>query len=284
MSAARPFVLALDLLRLGRWEGPVLGTLLVPAGYLLAGGAGAPAGPLLLAAALVGMGGLGFAYGLNGVTDVMEDGISKGRRPLPSGRVSRSQALAYLTILAIVTLAGALLVPARATVTSGVLAAGLLGVLYSAPPLRLKRWPPAATLVTAALLHVPLCVGVALAGAAVPEQRWLSVTAAVCCVLLPLKDIEDRVGDAAAGLGNWAVWLGARPLLWVGAAGALTSGALALLVLEGFSRSAIAALHAGAAAVILFHLRPGIDVTRVYPRLVRTVLLLAALVAGYGLW
>jgi homogentisate phytyltransferase / homogentisate geranylgeranyltransferase len=266
--------LLVDLLRLGRWEGPVLGAVLVPVGWVLAGGPMPPGARVLVAMLLLGPGALGFVYGLNGITDVVEDRVTKPHRPLAAGRVPPALARAWVTALGVGAPLGTWLAFGPGILLWLVFGLIVLGVLYSAPPLRLKRFPPAATVTITLLLHAPLIAGASLTGAAPPS--WLLASAGLCVALLPLKDIEDEAGDSAAGLGNWASWIGVRRLLLVSTGAVALFGAFAAHALAGETRLAVLGAYGVALLTLLWHLGPAARVDRLYRRLVRTILVLAA--------
>ena len=98
-----------------------------------------------------------FVYTLNSITDVVEDSANKPWRPLPSGVISRRDAVLWLIFLTFGTILG-----------SVVLFEGLekflvflilfFGVAYSLPPLTLKKRGIAACFVTGVGIAYPMIV------------------------------------------------------------------------------------------------------------------------------
>jgi 4-hydroxybenzoate polyprenyltransferase len=188
-----------------------------------------------------------------------------------AGRVSARVAWAWVTGLAVVApLATWLVVPELLWIVAALL---VLGVLYSQPPVRLKRWPPAATLVIALLLHAPLVAGIRLAGARLADASWLLASFTLCLATLPLKDIEDEAGDRAAGLGSWAVWVGGRRLAAASAVGVAVIGLASLMWLHGAARAGVAGACGAALVLLGWHLGTRAPLARLYTRLVRTIML-----------
>ena len=137
-----------------------------------------------------------FVYTLNSITDVVEDSANKPWRPLPSGVISRRDAVLWLIFLTFGTILG-----------SVVLFEGLekflvflilfFGVAYSLPPLTLKKRGIAACFVTGVGIAYPMIV----AGGKSCLPCSLSLLLHVLGVTA-LKDLSDAEGDALAGRKN----------------------------------------------------------------------------------
>lgn len=137
-----------------------------------------------------------FVYTLNSITDVVEDSANKPWRPLPSGVMSRRDAVLWLIFLTFGTILG-----------SVVLFEGLekflvflilfFGVAYSLPPLTLKKRGIAACFVTGVGIAYPMIV----AGGKSCLPCSLSLLLHVLGVTA-LKDLSDAEGDALAGRKN----------------------------------------------------------------------------------
>jgi homogentisate phytyltransferase/homogentisate geranylgeranyltransferase len=157
------------------------------------------------------------------------------------------------------------LVPVVLAVTQGpvelvaVLIALLVGTAYSSPPVRLKRFPAAASLSISLVRGLVVNLGVYLhfagslgsrAGAsAIPGSIW-ALTAFVLAFSFAigiLKDVPDAEGDRRFAIATFTVRLGARPVLRAGVA-VLTAAyvgmaALGPLLLDGVQPVVLAVSH-----------------------------------------
>jgi homogentisate phytyltransferase/homogentisate geranylgeranyltransferase len=202
-----------------------------------------------------------FITGLNQLEDVEIDRINKPHLPIAAGELSVRAGRQ------IVAVCGAL--PVVLAVTQGpielvaVLCALLVGVAYSSPPLRLKRWPALAAASISGVRAVVVNLGVALhfstalAGAAVvPPAVW-----ALTLFVLPfsfaiavLKDVPDLEGDRRFHIATFTVRLGAARVHRIGMA-ALTVAYVGMALagpplLDGAQPAVLAATHAVALAVL----------------------------------
>jgi len=197
----------------------VIGTVTSIVGlYLIAVSSGDAPGVGDLAWTLVaGYGVNVFIVGLNQITDVDIDRINKPYLPLAAGDFSVAQAWA------IVLVAGA--VPVVLAVTQGVVelvavVAGLLvGVAYSVPPLRLKRFAVLASLCISGVRSVVVNLGVyahfagAIAG---PVWALTLFVAPFSFAIAVFKDVPDIEGDRRYHIATLTIRLGARRVLAVG--------------------------------------------------------------------
>ena len=121
-------------------------------------------------------------------------------RPLVVGDASRKQLIALHVAMVVTALAfGGL----AGWIPLALVAAGLLiGIVYSAPPIRLSYRTYAAPLVlTVAYVLIPFLLGVAIGGSRV-GSRYLAFGVALGLFFLArinLKDFRDRAGDARYG-------------------------------------------------------------------------------------
>jgi homogentisate phytyltransferase/homogentisate geranylgeranyltransferase len=238
----------------------IVGTTLSVIGlYLIAVAERAPAGGAGdLAATLVAALTVNVAIvGLNQLTDIEIDRVNKPRLPVAAGDLSPAAA-AWIV-------AGSTAVPVAMALTQGtaesvaVLAALTVGALYSLPPVRLKRFPLAASLSITGVRALAVNLGVyAHFGAdAIAPPVW-----ALCLFVLPfsfaiavLKDVPDLEGDRAFAIRTFTVRLGPRTAFRLGlAALALAYGGMATLgpwLLAGHAEPALLiAGHVGAAALL----------------------------------
>jgi len=197
---ARPFTLIPPMV--GIFSGAIIGY----------GASRAPFRPAYVALAVVAAGVLNAASnGLNQICDLENDRINKPHRPLPSGKLGRGQAWAFVTV----TYAGALAMVAavnRETFAIYVIAA-LATVAYSAPPLRLKRHPLGSNLVIALIRGELLKVAgwAAVSTVLVSIEPWYIGFIYFVFLLgaTTTKDFADIEGDRAAGCVTLPVRYGA---------------------------------------------------------------------------
>jgi 4-hydroxybenzoate polyprenyltransferase len=185
---------------------------------------------------------LGFAYGLNSITDAGLD-RSSAKNPFAGGVEASWRARLLVAACAGVALVIALLrlgSPALpATLTSLVVA-----FVYSAPP-RLKTVPFVGTVLNAGIFAPLFWLGAPLGSEMLPTV--LLFTGLLIQNQL-LHELEDRDEDLAAGVVTTAAILGAR---WTRGA-AIVVGAAAVLAIHAVSESAmIAGACIGLASVAL---------------------------------
>lgn len=139
-----------------------------------------------------------FVYTLNSITDVVEDSANKPWRPLPSGDISRRDAVLWLIFLTFGTVAGSVIL-FEGLEKFLVFSILFFGVAYSLPPFTLKKRGIVACLVTGAGIAYPMIV----AGGKSCLPCSLSLLLHVLGVT-SLKDLSDAEGDALAGRKNSA--------------------------------------------------------------------------------
>lgn len=162
--------------------------------------------------------GTGFSQSVNDYYDLELDMINEPTRPIPSGRLTKKEALwNWSIVLAIAVLLGSLLSlhigGQRGWIFFCSLATGLaLGYIYSAPPLKLKKnillSAPAVgisygviTWLSANVFFAPLR----------QEVVWLSVlNFFMGCSLIIMNDFKSQEGDAKNGMKSLAVMIGAK--------------------------------------------------------------------------
>ena len=137
-----------------------------------------------------------FVYTLNSITDIVEDSANKPWRPLPSGAVSRRDAVLWLLFLAFVSIIGTVVL-FQGWEKILVFAVLLFGVAYSLPPLTLKKRGLLACFVTGLGISYPLII----AGGESFLPCSLSLLLHVLGVTA-LKDLSDVEGDRLAGRKN----------------------------------------------------------------------------------
>jgi homogentisate phytyltransferase/homogentisate geranylgeranyltransferase len=188
--------------------------------------------------------------GVNQITDVDIDRINKPRLPIAAGDLSVAAAWRIVAVAAVLPVAMAL--TQGWVETTAVVVALATGAAYSLPPVRLKRFPVAASLCIAGVrsavvnLGVAVHFGLAFGGDGhVPPAVW-----ALCLFVLPfsfaiavLKDVPDSEGDRRFRIATFTVRLGARR------AAALGLGAL-VVAYAGMAIAGPFALPSANAAVL----------------------------------
>lgn len=187
---------------------------------------------------------------LNDVCDVEIDRINRPNRPLPSGRLSRQEAMRFACGCALIgwTLAGGV---GRWVLGIVVAATGLL-LLYS---LVLKRMPLGGNLVVGVLTSGVVFVG----GVGVNQPSATGVPVLLVFLFTVareiLKDIEDLEGDRYGGAKTAPVCWGVKKALLVAtlftAGGVLLSPMPYAMRLEGFGMRYLLLVLTGVDAVLL---------------------------------
>ncbi len=203
------------------------------AGLTLASGAG-DAALTLLAALTVNV----FIVGINQLEDVEIDRVNKPYLPLAAGDMTREQARRTVALAAVVPVVLAL---TQGAFELGAVLAGLVvGAAYSLPPLRLKRFPVAASLCISGVRSVVVNLGIyghfaaaqGVDAAAIPAPVWALTLFVVpfAFAIAVLKDVPDIEGDRRFAVMTFSVRLGAGRVLGLGL-GALTAAYLGMAVL-----------------------------------------------------
>jgi len=165
----------------------------------------------------------------NDIADRESDRLSAPDRPLVAGAAAGDEAFARgAARLACAAALLALWLALCAGYAPFLLMIGILALAgaYSLPPLRLKRWPLAATLTLGLLSLLSFASGYALFAREMTLHVLPRGFAGLLVVGVTLgftaKDLKDRAGDRATGVVTLATWLPPR------AARAVTAGLVAL--------------------------------------------------------
>jgi homogentisate phytyltransferase/homogentisate geranylgeranyltransferase len=172
-----------------------------------------------------------FIVGLNQITDVEIDRINKPYLPIAAGDLTLTQAWWIVGVCGAVPVLLAL--TQGAVEMAGVLAGLTVGVVYSAPPLRLKRFPALASLCISGVrsVVVNLAVYAHFAGAiAGPVWALTLFVAPFSFAIAILKDVPDIEGDRRYHIVTFTLRLGARRVLAIGV-GALVVAYVGMAVL-----------------------------------------------------
>lgn len=110
--------------------------------------------------------------------------------------------------------------------------------------------------------------------------KYLPATILLFLANMPLKDLRDSGGDAAAGVGNWADWLGQTRLLLLCSGLSLAGSLSATLLLsqDGWIRYLFAGVVLLPAINIAVHVLFGIDRHDLFTRGVRFLILICTVV------
>jgi len=200
-----------------------------------------------------------FIVGINQLEDVEIDRVNKPRLPLASGEMTMSRGRAIVAVCAVLPLA--LAVTQGPIETLAVAVALAIGWAYSSPPLRLKRFPVAASASISVVRALVVNLGVYLhfsetfggGGREVAPAVW-----ALTLFVLPfsfaiavLKDVPDAEGDRRFRIRTFTVRLGGQTAFAMGMA-ALTVAYVGMAVLgfDGAQRGVLVATHLGALALL----------------------------------
>jgi homogentisate phytyltransferase / homogentisate geranylgeranyltransferase len=200
--------------------------------------------------------------GVNQITDVEIDRINKPRLPIAAGDLSTEGAWRIVGVAAAVPVALAL---TQGTLEVAAVVASLaVGAAYSLPPVRLKRFPVAASLCISGVRAVAVNLGVyghfSLAfggGGEIAPAVW-ALTAFVLpfsFAIAVLKDVPDMAGDRRFRIATFTVRLGPRRAarLGIGALVLAYAGMIVLgpLLLDDVSAAVLIGGHVAALAALL---------------------------------
>jgi len=199
-----------------------------------------------------------FIVGVNQLTDVEIDRVNKPRLPLAAGDLTLAQGRAIV--------AAAAALPLLLAVTQGwveltaVAVALAIGWAYSVPPLRLKRFPVAASASISVVRALVVNLGVYLhfASAFGGGDRIAPAVWALTVFVVPfsfaiavLKDVPDAEGDRRHRIRTFTVRLGGRTAFAMGMAALTVAYAgMAVVGFPGADRLVLAVTHLGALALL----------------------------------
>ncbi len=213
---------------------------------------------------------------LNDIFDLETDRVSDPKRPLPSGALTRGDALVAVSVFSAAALLFALNVKYHTFLTLALALA--VSFFYSAPPLRLKRIPVVATFVLgfasllAALTGFSLIAEERAFALFPPRLAWLLVLS--FGLAFAAKDLKDVDGDRATGTLSLPALLGPRAARGVTAALVLLGYLLVPAFLPYRMLSLLAIAVGTLSAVVVFVSRRRVD------RILLAVYLVFVLVAG----
>lgn len=166
-----------------------------------------------------------FIVGINQIEDVDIDRVNKPFLPIAAGELSLRAAWAVVVVAGVVPLVMAL---TQGLVESAAVSCALLvGIAYSVPPIRLKRYAALAMVAISAVRSVVVNLGVSLHFARVYDANPALDPAVIALTLfvIPfslaiavLKDVPDLEGDRRFAIATYTVRIGPRRVLQVGMA------------------------------------------------------------------
>lgn len=272
---------ALAFLRLYRVDAALISFMSYALGLLLAGPLTAR---LLAPGLLLSLVTFNFIYSVNAWADLRADSLNHPRRPLPAGDLSPRSALIYCAALLVASAIFPFFAFDGRYERAAALGLVALGALYSAPPVRLKRFALLSPPLIALMYVAPMTIGLQRHEEPFGAGRWEVVAffGLYCLAVLPLKDITDVEGDEADGCQNWLALLGRTRLLALSALGLGAAAALPALLLPFPLGVFLPAIGGTTAALVLAALRSDWLMARLY----RAILLLVVLegAALLALW
>lgn len=141
----------------------------------------------------------GASNSLNQYYDVGIDQINKPERPIPSGKISKDKTLRIAIICYVISLFVVPIASDNPLQTFVLfLAAAVLTIIYSAPPIRTKRftWLSSLTIAFARGLLLIVAGWSVVSSAFVPEPWLLGMSFGILILFLaPTKDLDDIEGD-----------------------------------------------------------------------------------------
>lgn len=161
----------------------------------------------IIAATVVTFVSVNFIYSFNSWADAHIDKISKPFRPIPSGRVKRGHALFYSLGLLLISLVYPFFLFQSPLPILLCLFLPVLGLLYSAKPMRMRDKPYASIVVICLGLITPMLIGYFSNCGVLSESLVFLVAVLYCLAVVPLKKIEEIDEDRVEGIVNlYNVW------------------------------------------------------------------------------
>jgi homogentisate phytyltransferase / homogentisate geranylgeranyltransferase len=210
-----------------------------------------------------------FIVGINQISDVEIDRVNKPFLPIAAGELTVERA--WWIVLASAALPLVLAVTQGALELAAVAGALAVGVAYSIPPLRLKRYPLVASLCVSGVRSAIVNLGVAAhftsaftGEATIPDAVW-ALTAFVLPFSLAiaiLKDVPDAEGDRLGRIATYTVRHGPRAVMRAGVgilvAAYLGMAILGPLLVDDAAPVVLVLTHLAALALLLVFMR-GVD-------------------------
>jgi 4-hydroxybenzoate polyprenyltransferase len=152
-----------------------------------------------------------FSVFVNDYFDVEADLVNKRIRPLTIGVVTKKQTILLMFISSIVTILLSILSsPFNLIPFFSTIFCLSLGIAYSAPPLRFKKYPITASLVVAIATFLIFLIGYFSQSSilSAPSINFIIIISIVVALGINVKDLWDMEGDKAGGLLTLPILLG----------------------------------------------------------------------------
>jgi len=155
-----------------------------------------------------------FIYSFNSWTDRELDRISKPHRPIPAGKIKPSHAFIYSLILLVLSSVYPLFIYRSCLTLFLFFLLPVLGLVYSARPLRFRRYPIPAAITISLGLITPIMLGYFMKRSDMDMVPLFASLFLFCLSVVPLKKIEEVEEDEKSGYPNLYSEFGLLLLLW----------------------------------------------------------------------
>lgn len=214
-----------------------------------------------------------FIYSFNSWTDRDIDRVNKPWRPVPSGKIKPSSAMIYSIILLVISCIYPFFIFKNHLTLSLFLLMPFLGIIYSAPPLRLRKYSIPAVIIISAGLTTPISLGYFMNSSHRSIYPFFITIFIYCLFIVPLKDIEDRDGDLKYGMENLYEKFGGR-LIDFCLLGLLTDLLLVIILnINLLFKIFLIIIIITPVAIIIFWRKLGKNLNNLYQTLIYTVIL-----------
>ena len=168
----------------------------------------------VLIAAAVTLISTNFIYSFNSWADRSIDRINKPDRPIPSGNIEPERALIYSLVLLILSVVYPFFVFESHFTLLLFLLLPALGLVYSARPFRIRRYPSPAIVIICLGLVTPIMLGYFMNASDTSLIPFFVALFLYCLSVVPLKEIEEVEEDKRGGYHNLYSRFGERILIY----------------------------------------------------------------------